>query len=254
MANVDLVRGDCLPVLRELPDASVGGLVTDPPYCSGGTQAVDRQRGARAKYVSGDARHDLPDFPGDERDQRSFTLWCSLWLGEAFRVVRPGGSALVWTDWRQLPALSDALQAAGWRWRGVAVWGKVNPRPQPGLMNGCEYLLWGSRGHVDRASTPILPGWFVADSPRGADREHITAKPLLMHRQLVQLVAPGEVVLDPFAGSGTVGVAAVLEGRGYLGIEIDQRYYDIAGERVRAAQVGYRARSEQLVLGVEEAS
>ncbi|MEV6258066.1 site-specific DNA-methyltransferase [Nocardia sp. NPDC051911] len=234
--NADtVIHGEALDMMRQLPDGAFDALITDPPYCSGGTTTSDRtNRTAIQKYVSTDSASGraMPDFP-DQRDQRSFTIWASIWLGQALRLVRPGGQALVFTDWRQLPALSDALQCAGWRWRGIVVWAKLGARPQPGFANGAEYLLWASHGTIDRDhQPPCLPGVYSIASPRGKARQHITAKPVDLMRYLVRTVPPGGRILDPFAGSGTTGVAALAEGRHFLGIEGIEAYAAIATQRL----------------------
>lgn len=237
--RAQIVHGDALDVMRSLPDGAFDALVTDPPYCSGGTTAAERTaRTAADKYVSSDSAqgHRMPDFGGDQRDQRSFTLWCEIWLRESLRLVRPGGSALVFTDWRQLPALSDALQIAGWRWRGIVVWAKTNARPQPGFANQSEYVLWASHGQLDRDHRPpYLPGVFTVGSPKGKARQHITAKPLTLMQQLIRSTPTDGLILDPYAGSGTTGAAAILEGRRFLGVERSSAYAQIAAQRLDAA-------------------
>lgn len=231
----DIVHGEALATMQRLDTGTYDALITDPPYCSGGTTTTDRTtRTAVQKYVSSGSAmgKSMPDFP-DQRDQRSFTLWCTFWLGEALRLVRPGGQALVFTDWRQLPAVSDALQCAGWRWRGVVVWAKTNARPQPGFRNESEYILWASNGVIDADHRPpCLPGVYRVGAPKGAQRQHITAKPVDLMRNLVRCVPPGGRILDPFAGSGTTGVAAQLEGRDFLGIEGSPAYADLARQRL----------------------
>lgn len=247
-----VVHGEALQMLTRLPENSFDALVTDPPYCSGGTSTASRtSRSAAQKYVSSDSRsgHALPDFGGDTRDQRSFQLWCERWLSEALRVVRPGGSALVFTDWRQLPALSDALQVAGWRWRGIVVWAKTAARPQTGggFANGCEYVLWASKGQPDRDHVPpYLPGVFTLASPRGAARQHITAKPVELMRQLLRSTPKGGKVLDPFAGSGTTGVAAMWEGRRFLGIEGSRDYVGIARQRLAQTRAEIQSGTQEI--------
>lgn len=235
-----VVSGEAIDILRQLPEASFDALVTDPPYCSGGTGTASRtSRSAAQKYVSSDSKsgHALPDFGGDERDQRTFTIWAERWLSESLRVVRPGGSALVFIDWRQLPALSDALQVSGWRWRGIIVWAKTNARPQRGCFtNSCEYVLWASNGQPDRDHVPpILPGVYTTASPKGSKRMHITGKPVELMQHLLRSTPPGGRILDPFSGSGTTGVAAALEGRRFLGIERSPKYAHIAQERIAQA-------------------
>lgn len=234
-----IVCGEALATMRSLPTATFDALITDPPYCSGGTTSADRTtRSARDKYVSSDSKSGLamPDFP-DQRDQRSFTIWCSIWLTEALRLVRPGGQACIFTDWRQLPALSDALQVAGWRWRGIVIWNKPGARPQPGFKNESEYVLWASHGQIaTEHKPPILPGTYSYSTPRGNNRHHITAKPVELMQQLVRVVPAGSRILDPFAGSGTTGVAAILEGHQFLGIEGVPKYADIATQRLAEAR------------------
>ncbi|MFC9429283.1 DNA-methyltransferase [Streptomyces sp. NPDC056987] len=232
-----LHQGDALTLLPTL-NTLVDAVICDPPYNSGGrTNAERKSQGARDKYVSGDAQHMLADFDGDTRDQRGYTYWLGLVMAETYRLTRPGGSALVFTDWAQLPASSDAIQAGGWTWRGIIPWHKPISRPvRDGFRRECEYVLWGTRGEPLRhAPTIYLPGWLEGSQPRGKARVHITQKPVPVMRQLVRIAPPGGLVLDPFAGSGTTGVAALAEGRQFLGIEGSPTYGETARERLAAA-------------------
>jgi site-specific DNA-methyltransferase (adenine-specific) len=239
MPTWDLHNDDALVALPGLADGSVDLVLTDPPYNSGGRTQSDRTReSARGKYVSGDAQHALADFSGDNRDQRSYTAWLALILAHCLRIARPGASLLVFTDWRQLPATSDALQAGGWLWRGVIPWRKPISRPRLGGFKAeCEYLLWGSNGPVDATRNPVyLPGWYSASQPRGRGRVHITQKPVELLADLVRVCVPGGTVLDPFAGSGSTGVAALDSGRNFVGIEGSAHYAAIARQRLAAVQ------------------
>ncbi|HEY3480498.1 MAG TPA: site-specific DNA-methyltransferase [Streptomyces sp.] len=234
-----LLQGDALSVLSGVDTDSVDAVITDPPYNSGGRTTGERTTSsARGKYVSSDAAHQLADFPGDNRDQRSFAHWLALVLGECLRVSREGAAALVFTDWRQLPATSDALQAAGWTWRGCVVWHKPIARPRRGgFTQATEYILWGSNGPVLPERNPVcLPGVVTGSQPRGRNRSHITQKPLDVMKQLVQICPPGGVVLDPFAGAGTTGVAALAEGRDFVGVELSRHYHAIASARLSEAE------------------
>lgn len=242
-----LYSGDALTVLRELPTGSVDAVIADPPYSSGGTTPGERtSQTARGKYVSTNAKHTLADFEGDQRDQRSYTYWLTLWLIEALRITKPRGIAMVFTDWRQLPSTSDALQAAGWVWRGLVVWHKPGARPHKGrFANAAEYLVWGSKGHLGaQPQAPCLPGVYSVASPRGDERIHITQKPLLLLRQLTGITAPGATVLDPFMGSGTTGVAAVLEGRRFIGVEKSPEIATLARDRIIEAEAVVNGRME----------
>ncbi|MYV97302.1 site-specific DNA-methyltransferase [Streptomyces sp. SID3343] len=232
-----LHRGDALRVLADLPDGSVDALVTDPPYNSGGRTSAERTtRTARSKYTQEKAG--LPDFDGDNKDQRSYGRWMFEILQESYRLTREGGTAIVFIDWRQLPTMTDSFQLAGWTWRGIAAWHKPASRPQRGrLKQSCEFLVWGSKGPIDASRNPLyLPGLYIGSQPRGTARKHITQKPLDVMRELVTLCPPKGTVLDPFAGSGTTGVAALMEGRSFVGVEAKEEYADIAQARLREAE------------------
>lgn len=238
MPTWTLHRGDALTLLRGLPDASASATITDPPYNSGGTTTAQRTSDtARGKYVNGNAQHQLPDFDGDNRDQRSYTLWLTLILTECYRITERAGPLLVFTDFRQLPATSDALQAAGWTWRGIVPWHKPISRPTKGGFNrACEYVLWGTKGPVDAARNPVcLPGLYSASQPRGKSRVHITQKPDALMAELVKICVPEGTVLDPFTGSGSTGVAALASGRSFVGIEQSPQIAATARTRLDAA-------------------
>jgi site-specific DNA-methyltransferase (adenine-specific) len=209
--------------------------VTDPPYSSGGQFRGDRAQGTKSKYVHSDVQAYRPEFSGDNRDQRSYLAWVSLWLAAAGALARPGAPCAVFTDWRQLPTTTDAFQSGGWVWRGVGVWDKTEAaRPQlGGITSQAEYVVWGTWGPSDPERNPVcIPGVLRAPSPRGDAKWHIAEKSLDVMRWLVQLAPPGGVVLDPFCGSGTTLRAAKDCGRRAIGIEIDEAYCEIAAKRL----------------------
>jgi site-specific DNA-methyltransferase (adenine-specific) len=229
-----LYRGDCLEVLPTL--AGVDAVVTDPPYSSGGMVRGDRNIATSSKYQHGDTEKKHLDFTGDTRDQRSWCAWCAIWMAQCRQVVQPGGMIASFTDWRMLPTLTDAIQAGGWVWRGLAVWDKGNAIPQPNSFRAqCEYIVWGTNGPrvVDYAGGTYAPGLFTHKSPR--ERSHVTEKSVGLMADVVQLCPEGRTVLDPFMGSGTTGVACVQTGRGFIGVELSRQYFDIACRRIEAA-------------------
>ncbi|MBG0818270.1 site-specific DNA-methyltransferase [Planomonospora sp. ID82291] len=234
-----IYKGDILSVLPALPTGSVDAVIADPPYSSGGVSIAERKRSTRTKYVSGsagDIAHENPDFPGDQRDQRSWTFWSTLWMTEALRLTKPGGSILVFTDWRQLPSTTDAMQAAGWTWRGVVNWVKPRGRSRPirgGFWNQAEYAVWGVNGSIQKDYEVYLPGAIEARAPVGANRIHQTEKPVdPLLTTLVRVAPPGGLILDPFTGSGSTGVAAQMQGRRFIGIEITDHYAKVAADRL----------------------
>jgi site-specific DNA-methyltransferase (adenine-specific) len=233
-----LRQGDALTVLAKMPDGCVDSVITDPPYNSGGRTAKERtSRTARQKYTSADAKRPLPDFTGETMDQRSYGFWLTQIMTEAHRLTKAGGTGLLFTDWRQLPTTTDAIQAAGWLWRGVLAWHKPAARPQKGrFTQNCEFIVWASKGQIDGSRNPVyLPGLYSASQPSGRDRVHITQKPVSVMRDLVKICPERGTVLDFCAGSGSTGVAALLEGRDFIGVEKTEEYAAIATERLSQA-------------------
>jgi site-specific DNA-methyltransferase (adenine-specific) len=228
--GITIYNGDCFDILHDL--SGIGAVITDPPYSSGGAFRGDRAQLTSSKYVQTQTAAYRPEFAGDSRDQRSFLAWSSLWLNAARNASVPGAVLCSFIDWRQLPVLSDAVQAGGWSWRGVAVWSKKYGRPTHGrFSNACEYVMWGSNGPMaEWKSYP--PGIFEASPPSGDAKEHIAQKPLEVMRWLMGVVPPGSVVLDPFMGSGTTLRAAKDAGFDCIGIEVDERYCEMAAQRL----------------------
>ena len=236
-----IYHGEALDVLRTLPTDSVATLVADPPYSSGGMFRSDRQADPAAKYrgwsqgkdgKSVAPSSDTGTFSGDSRDQHAYGYWSALWLSQACRIATPGGQAFVFTDWRQLPTTSDAIQAGGFIWRGLIVWDKGVGRPMKGrFRNHLEYVVWASNGPMPPADD-VYPSTYMRHSPPGhTDRVHVTQNPEALVRELLS-VAPAGAVLDPFMGSGTTLRAAKDLGRKVIGIELDERYCEVAAKRL----------------------
>ncbi len=238
MKNNQVLQGEALSILKGLKSGQFDGIITDPPYSSGGANNRDKLKATSQKYTGTKEHCPYPDFEGDTKDQRSWTNWAAQWLGECRRVAKPGTPICVFTDWRQLPSLTDALQWAGWIWRGVVPWDKKNTRPQKGrFRQDAEFVVWGSNGSMDiNRPVPILPGCYSFAIPSPKTRQHQTEKPLPLMRALVQICEPGGNILDPFCGSGSTLEAAILEGYTATGIELVPHYAEIAKRRIATGE------------------
>lgn len=243
---VTIYHGEACAVLADLPPASVDVVLTDPPYSSGGMFRGDRTRDVDDKYTQPGGGGGSPlvkksfgVFDGDAKDQRSWMLWTTAWSWGAREVIRPGGYMFAFTDWRQLPATTDALQLGGWTWRGVLAWDKGQDRGMPVrgfFRSNVEFVAWGTSGPlVDRDKVEAFPG-AVITAPVRSDADgpkvHPTQKPTALLKHLLSVV-PGEnlAVLDPFMGSGSTIVAAKYAGHRAVGIEVSERYCEIAAKR-----------------------
>ncbi|MCK4500182.1 site-specific DNA-methyltransferase [Candidatus Babeliales bacterium] len=150
-------------------------------------------------------------------------------------VLKPGGVFAFFIDWRQVPAMSIAIQMAGLTWRGTVAWDKRNSRPQKGrFKQQCEFIMWGSNGKLDvKRNVPVLPGLFSYCNVQGKKRLHQTQKPLQLMKDINQFCLPGGLILDPFAGSGSTLDAAVANGYRCVGIEKTEAYYNLASQRLQ---------------------
>ena len=239
---LQLFQGDCLECLNELQDGFVDMVLCDPPYSSGGLFAGDRKKETASKYFdekfAGAAS--LPSFSGDNMDQRSFTEFMRMTLAKCRQKAKAESICAVFIDWRNLPAMTDALQMAGWIWRGVVVWDKGNSRPTPNrFRNDCEYIVWGTNGARKAVFEPgaaICPGCYHIPNVAKKERHHQTEKPVELLEKLLGICPRGGVILDPFMGSGSTGVAAVNTDRGFIGIELDPNYYNTAERRIMEAR------------------
>jgi len=223
--------GDCLDLLPNIEPGTVDMVLTDPPYSSGGMFRGDRMQKPSAKYISSGI--DWLEFEGDNMDQRVYQKWSVKWLKKARAATKQGGKIAIFTDWRQLPTITDAMQLSGWVWLGVAVWDKTEAaRPQKGkFRNQAEYVVWGSHGVYEKATDTCLPGVFRMPA-NCEEKYHMTGKPIALLEQLLEICKPGGLVLDPFIGSGSTAVACKRTGRHYIGMEIVPGNIPIIEQRI----------------------
>lgn len=227
--GITIYHGDMFDVLPAL--SGIGAVVTDPPYSSGGAFRGDRAKGTVTKYVQGGTIAYRPEFAGDNRDQRSFLAWSALWLNGARNACKPGAVLCSFIDWRQLPVLTDAVQAGGWTWRNIATWWKPGVRMMRGAFSlSAEYVIYATNGPAETDFDGAVQNVFRC-APQ-SEKEHIAQKPRDVMQWVLSVVPPASVVLDPFAGSGSTLVAAKALGHRAVGIEVDERYCEIAARRL----------------------
>lgn len=223
---------------ENIQDEVIDLVLTDPPYSSGGLYAGDRKKQTGDKYTDKkcNGASKLPDFSGDNMDQRSFTEFMRMVLVKARRKSKQGAIAAVFVDWRNIAALIDALQAAGWIYRGIVVWNKGNARNIPGrFRQDCEFVVWGTNGQKPVDWTPgfkALKGVYNEKSVPGNMRHHQAEKPVRLLEQLIEICPQEGLVCDLFMGSGSTGEACISAGRNFIGIEIEKSIFDLAKDRI----------------------
>ncbi len=237
IGNIVLFQGEALEVLGRLGNQSVGAVITDPPYASSGVSAITKAQAPSQKYQGIHVKNKHPEFNGENRDQRSFHFWSSLWASECYRIAREGAPICVFSDWRQLPTTTDYLQSGGFTFNGIVPWDKTEScRPARGKFRcQAEYIAWGFKGRCQSDKHPVYLSGAIRERVNPKEKLHMTAKPVAVMAHLIQVVPSGETVLDPFMGSGSTGVAAIHAGLPFIGIEATVEYFAVAKKRLSSA-------------------
>lgn len=146
----------------------------------------------------------------------------------------------MFSDWRQLPLATDALQMGELAWRGIIAWDKTEGARAPHkgyFKHQCEYIVWGTKGPCHKAvHAGPYPGCYRFPVKQ-TDKFHLTGKPTPLMEQLVSIVPAGGIILDPFTGSGTLAVAARNMGRRFIAIEKTDVYAQVAMDRIESTPV-----------------
>ena len=215
--------GDCLDVMQDIPDGSVDMVCTDPPYGMN-FQSNWSKNGPRHKKIEGDSAADF------------------RWLQDAFRLLKPDGGGLIsFCDWNTSHRWREEIERAGFVIKSQVIWDRLHHgmgdlkgafAPQHDIV---WYATKGRRIFVNGRPKSVIR--HKRPSPAD-DHGHPTCKPVALMEELIRATddGSGSVVLDPFLGSGTTGVAAANTGRRFIGIERDPDYFAIAQARIQKAQ------------------
>jgi site-specific DNA-methyltransferase (adenine-specific) len=202
-----VIHGDCIEVMRTMPAASVDLILTDPPYI--------------VRYASRDGRTIAEDDNG---------RWLTPAFAECYRVLKRDRYAVSFYGWNQAHRFMEAWRSAGFVPVSHLVFVK-DYASKTGFTRSyheCAYVL--AKGHPRKPAT-ILPD--VLSWKYTGNGLHPTQKPVMAMAPLIMAFSePHDIVLDPFAGSGTTALAAELFGRRYIAIEKEERYHRIAEERL----------------------
>lgn len=251
--GVRIYQGETLRLLHTLPVEDlegVGAVITDPPYSSGGMMRSDRNQKVQDKYLE---RIDVQGFHGDSRDQRSYETWLGQWLSACWERMNDGAFVFIFTDWRQLPTVTDAIQVGGFIWRGIVTWAKATGRPQKGrFRQDVEYIVWGTRGVHESEVRGLSPSSVqYCPSVPSQKRTHMSEKPQALLSALMSILPTDTLVLDPFMGGGSTLVAAREMGHRVVGFELEPLFVEAADKRLRIVPLFTRTPDGQTVEGVQ---
>lgn len=229
--HVTIYHGDALHVLAgfEWPDgefAPVDAVVTDPPYASGArTEAAKRSSGQMLRGQ----RFGKP-IENDQMTTHGFVWLMREMLYAVCPLMPEGASVLSFIDWRQWPHLLGAVESVNLRVNTMVVWDKRDFGMGNGFRQQHELVMHASKGVPTVASRSVGN---VLTFPRENNTDHPSPKPLALMARLLEVVStPGAVVLDPFMGAGATLRAAKNSGRRAIGIEVEERYCELAARRL----------------------
>ncbi len=245
-----IINGDCIEILRELPEESVDLIFADPPY-----NLQLRGELLRPNQTTVDAVNDKWDQFASFDDYDQFTF---SWLKECRRVLKKDGAIWVIGSYHNIYRVGKILQDLGyWIFNDIA-WIKTNPMPNfrgTRFTNAQETLIWASKSQKSKYTfnyktmkaynddKQMRSDWYIpicSGSERvmtNGVKAHSTQKPeALLQRIIISTSNPGDILLDPFMGSGTTGAIAKKLGRNYIGIEKEIRYIEVAEERIGNVQ------------------
>ncbi|RDE04822.1 site-specific DNA-methyltransferase [Sphingomonas aracearum] len=244
-----ILQRDCIGAMRELPAASIDMIFADPPYNLQLGGDLNRPDGSHVDAVT-DAWDKFDSLDAYDRFTRA-------WLAEAKRILKPNGTIWVIGSYHNIFKVGAAIQDLGYWILNDIIWRKANPMPNfkgTRFTNAHETLIWASMGEKARYTFNYRSMKTLNDELQmrsdwefpicgGAERlkkdghkVHPTQKPeALLYRILLACTKPGDVVLDPFFGTGTTGAVARRLGRRWIGIERESPYVAAAKERIAAA-------------------
>lgn len=226
---------DALEFMSRLADQSVDAIVMDPPYASGGFSETGRLR-ARAQGVHHSSSTFLGWFRGDNMGTAGIAWLMRAMAVEAGRVLRPGGSLVVFVDHRQIDTLKPAIESAGVRYCNLIVWDKGHAGMGQGFRARHECALQFIAGSAGNYHATDVGNVITCAKVPPTQRDHDTEKPVPLLREIIRTVAPpGGIVVDPFCGSGSCGEAARLEGRRWIGNDIERKHAENARRRAGIA-------------------
>jgi site-specific DNA-methyltransferase (adenine-specific) len=264
-----LYKGDCLQVLSDLPEGSVDLIFADPPY-NLSNNGITCQNGRMVSVNKGDW-----DKSNGVENDHEFNL---AWLAACRRVLKKDGTIWVSGTRHVIFSVGYAMQQTGYRLLNEISWYKPNAAPNLAcrmFTHSHETLIWASHNEKSKhtfnysemkrqnGNKQMRSVWFDVPVPSSPDElesvwimntpakeekkfgKHPTQKPLALLRRIIEASSnPGDVVLDPFAGSSTTGVAALELGRHYIGIEMSDEYLELSRRRLQGTLAQLNAAKE----------
>ena len=232
-----LISGDALKILPEIREKIIDAIIVDPPYCTA-NKNVKELRGRKA--ISADfGKWDY--FQDDE-----FLQFSKSWLQQCFRILKKSGNLITFCKLEYVSDIRRIYEKIGFKHHGTIIWHKTNPTPQirkTGFLSSCEAILWATKGFDGKkvsytfnfSTQKEMHNFIETPICMGLERtSHPTQKPLKVVKHLIKIFTnKNDLILDCFAGSGTLAIAAEELKRRSINIESDKKYFKIMRNRLK---------------------
>lgn len=228
--KIELYNGNSMNVMKGLKKGSVDAIITDPPY------NISRDNNFKSM---GRAGIDFGEW------DKGFDL--TSWIDIAERLLKKGGNIVIFNDWKNMSYITQALEDNGFEIKDLIRWKKTNAMPRNRdrrFITDYEVAVWavkkGSKWTFNRLSDKYEIPEIIGPLTKKSEKIkgcHPTQKPVYVMKWLIERLSDeGEIILDPFMGSGSTGVACKELNRGFIGVELEAKYYEIACDRINEGE------------------
>ena len=224
MSKVTLHHGDCIDHMKKIKSGSVDLVVVDPPY-----KMTKKGSSCRPNY--------MPDSMGDNFFEGALPD-TKDWLSECFRCMTDSSHMYIFTNTITLQEFLNVSVDLGFKLHNVLTMIKDTRMPSKWYYKECELILFFRKGRAKSINDMTSKDWIHVEMPTQKNgKVHPTQKPYdLVELLVTNSTTEDQTVLDPFMGSGTTGVAAKQTGRNFIGIELDENYFNIAKSRIDGSE------------------
>ena len=232
----DLRQGDCLEVMKSIPDESVDCAVIDPPYkiVAGGCRKVAKNEcsGIFNKRLENNKRTDWVEEVRTGKMFKHNDIKFEHWLPELYRVMADKSHIYLMINSRNLSELQAKAELAGFKFQNLLIWDKGNVTPNRYYMQGYECILMLRKGGAKTIANKGTSNILRVPNIIG-NKKHPSEKPTALLEILINnSTNEQDTVIDMFMGSGSTGVACVNTNRKFIGIELDNDYFEVSKDRV----------------------
>ena len=227
-----ILRADSRDIIKRIPDNSVDFILTDPPYNLGQHSTGNIPLPGRTAMNNDVAEWDMIDFNPEE------------WADEFIRILKPTGNLFIFTSYNQLGRWYNCLDHK-FDTSNFMIWHKTNPAPKvfkAGFLNSCEMIFtcWNKKhtwNFISQAEMHNFIESSICMKPeRLSNPKHPAQKPISILRKMIEIASnENDIVFDPFMGVGSTGVAALDLNRRFIGVELDETYFEAAQKRIETA-------------------